>query len=190
MAATLAPTDVVVGGKILLKMDNKIVGFANEATCQDSYGMRPIHVIGQLQPIDYVPTEARHIIDLNVMVLRKSSLITANLEPQGAGNYGFLSLADIGKVSTQEADIEGDSTTLATGNDANQGLLRVLHAKVFDISICMPTYDTTTSAWKYPALVTYKDCSFNSGNVRFNANQITVHQCQFVALDRSGTLSI
>lgn len=85
---------VLVGGRILVKMDGKVVGFANEATCSDSYGLQPVHVLGQLQPIDYVPTDARHQIDMQMMVIKGGSLIAANLEPSGAGNFGYLSSTD------------------------------------------------------------------------------------------------
>lgn len=177
---------VLVGGKILVKMDGKYIGFANSADCSDSYGMQPIHVLGQLQPIDYVPTDARHSIDLDMMVLRDNSLIQSNLEPAGAGNYGFLSAGKtdtIGNIANGNKDLAAD-TEVVTADTDNKGKLRVLHGKTFDIEIISPLASGTADS-----IVVYENCYFNSGSVRFSANAITMHRVQFVALNRRGWLA-
>lgn len=177
---------VLVGGKILIKMDGKYIGFANSADCSDSYGMQPIHVLGQLQPIDYVPTDARHSIDLDMMVLRDNSLIQSNLEPAGAGNYGFLNSgkADtIGNVANGNKDLAAN-TEVTTHDSNNKGKLRVLHGKTFDIEIISPQ-----AGGSEDSIVVYENCYFNSGSVRFSANAITMHRVQFVALNRRGWLA-
>lgn len=188
MATSVSDSKVLVGGKILVKMAGKYIGFANSADCSDSYGLQPIHVLGQLQPIDYVPTDARHSIDLDMMVLRDTSLIQANLEPTGAGNYGFLAAgkADtIGNVANATGDMPADATALKVNSttESEQGAVRILHGKVFDIEIVSPT-STSDSV----SVVLYENCYFNGGSVRFNANAITMHRCQFVALNRRGWL--
>lgn len=177
---------VLVGGKILIKMGGKYIGFANSADCSDSYGMQPIHVLGQLQPIDYVPTDARHSIDLDMMVLRDNSLIQSNLEPAGAGNYGFLSSGKtdtIGNVANGNKDLADDKDT-TTHDLNNKGKLRVLHGKTFDIEIISPQ-----ASGSEDSIVVYENCYFNSGSVRFSANAITMHRVQFVALNRRGWLA-
>jgi hypothetical protein len=183
---TLSNNKVLVGGKILIKMDNQIIGFANEASCSDAYGLQPIHVLGQLSPIDYVPTDARHSINLTVMVMKDSSLAMANLEPTGAGNYGFLKQATIGSFDSVITDMSAD-TNVGTLDTSNKGALRVLHGKSFSIEILSPTWTSGAQATTV-SVVRYDNCYFNGGSVRFNANQITVHQCEFVALYRRGWL--
>jgi len=192
--AELSNSRVLVGGKVLIKMDGRTVGFANEADCTDNYGMQPIHILGQLQAIEYVPTVAQHSISMSVMVLRDTSLIDANLEPNGAGNFGFLAAANnpIGSALSNTAQNMGTATeeqlkSSVKGNTGPTGALRVLHGKTFDIEISQQYMEN--NAPKSTALVTYKNCYFNSGTVRVGANAIVVHQCQFVALDRDGTLS-
>lgn len=191
----ISDAGVLVGGRILIKMDQKVVGFANEATCSDSYGLQPVHVLGQLQPIDYVPTDARHQIDMQMMIVRGGSLISANLEPAGAGNFGFITSDSIGHVGSLTTGVENlsgglvtgstDGTVIATEGDkaATAGALRVLHSKVFDIEIFAPKQGADGGPG---TVVRYKNCFFNSGSVRFNANQITVHSCTFFALDKEG----
>lgn len=189
---TTSGAGVLVGGRILVKMDGKVVGFANEATCSDSYGLQPVHVLGQLQPIDYVPTDARHQIDMQMMVIKGGSLIAANLEPSGAGNFGYLSSTDaalsVGGLALAEnlpgGIAENGPATIETGA-GTAGALRVLHNKVFDIEIIAPKQGASGADG---VVIRYKHCFFNSGSVRFNANQITVHSCSFFALDKEGAL--
>lgn len=192
--AELSNSRVLVGGKVLIKMDGRTVGFANEADCTDNYGMQPIHILGQLQAIEYVPTVAQHSISMSVMVLRDTSLIDANLEPNGAGNFGFLGSAQntLGSALANTSKNMGSATeqqlkSSVKGTTGSAGALRVLHGKTFDIEISQQYMENNTP--QSTALVTYKNCYFNSGTVRVGANAIVVHQCQFVALDRDGTLS-
>lgn len=191
MAVTTSDAGVLVGGKIIIKMDEQIVGFANEATCSDSYGLQPIHVLGQLQPIDYVPTDARHQIDLNLMVIKNGSLIASNLEPASAGNFGYLSgsqaIGGLTGVNMGANFPSLDDTDTKQSDKTKKGSLRVLHGKIFDIEIASPLRVTNGVA-QFGTVVKYKSCFFNSGTIRFNANQITVHQCTFFALDREGAL--
>ena len=192
--AELSNSRVLVGGKVLIKMDGRTVGFANEADCTDNYGMQPIHILGQLQAIEYVPTVAQHSISMSVMVLRDTSLIDANLEPNGAGNFGFLGSAQntLGSALANTSKNMGSATaeqlqSSVKGATGSAGALRVLHGKTFDIEISQQYMENNLPV--STALVTYKNCYFNSGTVRVGANAIVVHQCQFVALDRDGTLS-
>jgi hypothetical protein len=192
--AELSNSRVLVGGKVLIKMDGRTVGFANEADCTDNYGMQPIHILGQLQAIEYVPTVAQHSISMSVMVLRDTSLIDANLEPNGAGNFGFLGSAQntLGSALANTSKNMGSATaeqlqSSVKGATGPAGALRVLHGKTFDIEISQQYMENNLPV--STALVTYKNCYFNSGTVRVGANAIVVHQCQFVALDRDGTLS-
>lgn len=191
MATDDTSSQVLVGGKILIKMDNKIVGFANRAECSDSYGLQPIHIMGQLQPVDYVPTDARHTINMNVLVMKRASLIKANLEPASAGNFGLLTGTD-SLSGTYFKNVSKDLPTTdqrATegGQNSMQGALRVLHGKSFNIEIIAPDLDNPQA--NQFTVVKYLDCYYNSGSVSFSANTITMHNCQFFALSRQGWLT-
>lgn len=189
MAGKQLTSNVVVGGKVLIKLGNKVVGFAQSATCTDDYGLQAVAVLGQLQYIDYVPANATHSIDLNMMVLRNESLIRQNFEPTGAGNFGFLSgNGIIGNLSNQGLDYPEPADVI---EDKIQGGLRILHGISFDIDILMPKSEGYNKGVPPTPeiLVRYKNCYYQSGTTTFSANQITSHNCKFVALDRQGWLT-
>lgn len=190
--ATKANSQVLVGGKVLLRIDNKIVGFANSATCSDDYGLEPVNVLGQLQAIDYVPTRAQHRIELDIMVLRNDSLIKANIIPAAAGNFGYLNKGNA------LADVIGDVNSMPTDLPAvgAEGSLRVLHGIPVDIDILVPPLPGqvtstagvagTTPQSYVPVVVTYKNCYYDSGSVQFQSNRVIGNRCVFYALDRRG----
>ena len=191
MASDDNSSQVLVGGKILIKMDQKIVGFANRAECSDSYGLQPIHVMGQLHPVDYVPSDARHTINMNVLVLKRASLIQSNLEPAASGSFGLLKATNA-ISGTNFQGIEKDlGTSVEYGTEGSpgsvQGALRVLHGKSFAIEIIAPDIDNPEL--NQFTVVRYRNCFYNSGSVSFSANTITMHNCQFFALYREGWLT-
>lgn len=190
----MGASNVLVGGKVIIRFGDKIIGFANSAACTDDYGMEMIQVLGQLQAIDYVPTRARHQIVLDTMVLRTDSLAKANMEPTGAGNFGFLSSGAtwsgsiIGSLSDSARDFPDYTATGAVG------ALRVLHGQSFDIEILAPAIEANSGAQPTPSstvyqVVKYKKCYYDNGNVTFAANRVTVKTGTFYALDRVGYLT-
>lgn len=192
MASSTAATDIItttplnngrvlVGGKVLLKIGGKIIGFANSAACDDNYGLQPVQVLGQLQPIDYVPTQASHRIVLETTVLRNTNFYSANIAPTGAGNYGFLGATDtIGNINPLGADYP---TPFSPQIDQNY-FLRVLHGIPCTIEILAPNPNAPTDR---PPIVTYEYCFYDSGDVNFSSNRITVQRATFLALNRLAT---
>lgn len=193
---TKASSQVLVGGKVLLRMDGKLIGFANRATCEDDYSLEAIHIIGQLQAIDYVPTRASHRIELDMMVLRGDSLEKANIAPVAAGNFGFLDPVTnmgptVGAVNSMKRDI---------GPVGADGSLRVLHGLPIDIDIIVPelpssvtgtggnglTTSGSIAAQTVPVVVSYKMCFYDRGSLQFEANRVIGRRCTFYALDRRG----
>jgi hypothetical protein len=177
-------------------MGGKLVGFANSATCTDDYSLEAIHILGQLQAIDYVPQRASHRIELDMMVLRGDSLEKNNLVPTGAGNFGYLSPA-----STLTTEIVGSINSMPRDLSAvgDAGSLRVLHGMSIDIDILAPDVPglasgtagntNTNNAITYatvPYVVRYKSCFYDGGNLRFEANRVIGRRCTFYALDRKG----
>lgn len=88
--AKLFNTGVRTGGKVIIYMDGYPIAFAQSARFRDDYGLEPVHVIGQLQTIEYVPMHARHEITISLLVIRNSSLAKLGLEPSSAGSFGLL----------------------------------------------------------------------------------------------------
>ena len=88
--AKLFNTGVRTGGKVIIYMDGYPIAFAQSARFRDDYGLEPVHVIGQLQTIEYVPMHARHEITISLLVIRNSSLSKLGLEPASAGSFGLL----------------------------------------------------------------------------------------------------
>lgn len=183
---TLSGTNVLVGGKVLIMMDGYIVGFANSAQCSDSYNLVPVHIIGQLQAIEMVPTNATHSITLSLMVMRNDGLTRRNLEPVGAGSYGYLADGDnIGGI-TGLASSYGDATAEATRQTNiatsvkadNGGQLVAMDGKAFNIAII----DGKTGK----AIVEYVRCYFAQGSFTISANQVIGHSVTFLALDKRG----
>lgn len=146
-------------------------------------------MLGQLQAIEYVPTHARHEISCTLMVLKNDSLAKRNLEPTGAGNFGFLASGTIGltgggKDYSGTAGSDANTANTNTGLAANSGLLRELHGKTFDIKIVDASAGTTGTT-----LVEYTSCYFASGDLDVQSNRVLMHNVTFYALDRKGTLS-
>ena len=185
---SISNSNVLVGGKVVLYMDTLPVGFAQAARCRDDYALEPIQVLGQLQAIEYVPTHARHEISCSLMVLKNDSLALRNLEPTGAGNYGFIA-SDKGTIGLAGGirDFYDKDDKVAKDNSGGpgaHGLLRELHGKTFDIEIKDASAGTTGKT-----LVKYTKCYFASGDLDVQANRVLMHNVTFYALDRLGTLS-
>ena len=194
--AKLTGSNVLSGGKVYIEMDDQIIGFANSMSCQDNYNLAPIHVIGQFQPIEFVPQAATHSITIDTLVMRTDSLVRHNLEPMTAGSYGFLSGGgNVGKVQG-----ESDSyTTLGPGSGATAeqkkkitneitssafqaggGRLTLLDGKIFDIRV--------RDGKSKKAIVEYIDCYCTGGTFTVGQNNIVGRTVNFVALDRRGQL--
>ena len=182
---TLSGSNVLVGGKVLIMMDGYIVGFANSAQCSDSYNLVPVHIIGQLQAIEMVPTNATHSITLSLMVMRNDGLTRRNLEPVGAGSYGYLADGlNIGEIkglsssfsTTTEAARQTNIQTSSKQTDGGQ--LVAMDGKAFNIAII----DGKTGK----AVVEYVRCYFAQGSFTISANQVIGHSVTFLALDKRG----
>lgn len=198
MAETTSKTNrtkVISGGKVLIKMDNVVVGFANQMSCSDTYNLQPIHVIGQLEPLEFVPTAATHQIQMQTIMMRNDSLVRHNLEPMTVGGYGYLNAAadNIGKVTgtfgsykTIGPGANGDAGKKNLGeiqssaSQAGGGRLTVIDGKTFIIAV----QDAETGK----NIVEYIDCYCTGGSFSVGQNSIIGHSVSFVALDRRGQL--
>jgi len=210
--AKLWDTGVRTGGKVLLKMDNAVIGFAQSARFRDDYGLEPVHIVGQLQTIEYVPMHARHEIQMSVLVVRNTSLAAMGLEPGSAGSFGLIpdsvssQLGASGSIvgsspSRTGATNSWDQTLPGLANPAaslgNPTLLsdkaapyRVLHQKVFDIEVVDAQYNTAAEAsngtFAGHVIAKYINCFFAGGDLSVDANRVLMHNVTFYAQDKDG----
>ena len=216
MSAKLWKTGVRTGGKVLLRLDNKVIAFAQSARFRDDYGLEPVQIIGQLQAIEYVPTHARHEITITMLVVRNTSLVALGLEPGSAGSFGLLESAtdQVGsgvvpaspaRIGTDGVPGSGQGTWDQSINNPNipafgsMTWYRVLHQKVFDIEVVDMEFLESTDAFD-PAdpgkvftgnvLLKYLNCFFAGGEVSVESNRVLMHSATFYAQDKDGNYGL
>ena len=199
-------TGVRTGNKVVLKFGDTPIAFAQSARFQDDYGLEPVHVIGQLQTIEYVPMHARHQIQVSLLVVRNASLSKLGFEPASAGSYGVLSSNSGGQLGDGTVDMDPPVSAYTVDNQLIPGnahnnqdekktkFLRAIHQKVFDIVV----YDSSLNASSdnksilnvkdgvvsLTPLVHYKNCFFASGDLAVDANRVLMHNVTFMAQDK------
>lgn len=200
-------TGVRTGNKVVLKFGDTPIAFAQSARFQDDYGLEPVHVVGQLQAIEYVPMHARHQIQISLLVVRNSSLSKLGFEPASAGSYGVLSNNAGGQLGDGTLDADPAVATYTAENELIPGgahtttdatktmFLRAIHQKVFDIVV----YDSSINGSAdgksvinvasdgrvtLTPLVHYRNCFFASGDLAVDANRVLMHNVTFMAQDK------
>jgi hypothetical protein len=191
---SLWSTGVRTGGKVVLKLGGQAIAFAQSARFRDDYGLEPVHIIGQLQTIEYVPMHARHEIQISLLVVRNKSLVTLGLEPATAGSMGIVAAgggADqiasgvVAAYPARDSDYakKWGSPDLLTGT-----ILTVLHQKVFDIEVYdaepMNALDAGNAAYGGKKILGYKNCFYGGGDLSVDANRVLMHNVTFYAQDK------
>lgn len=172
---------VLVGGKVVIRMGDKVVGFAQSARCTDQYRHLPIHIVGQLQAVEYVPTMSMHEIVLTMMVMRNDSLTRRNIEPWGAGSWGAIPSDNIGELPSREkVSFSTPQDLTKEGKQTGGGQLTVLDNKKITIGI--------TDLMSGKNIVQYDGCFYASGALTISANQIIGHQVTFYSIKKLGQL--
>lgn len=72
------------GNRIIVTLNGKQVGLLQSLRMNDDYGLEPASGIGDIHVIEYVPSMARHNLNINAMVLNKGSLLAQGLVPENA----------------------------------------------------------------------------------------------------------
>lgn len=80
MAKTKA--NVQSGNRVLIVFDGTVVGLAQSARMADDYAPDPASGIGDIHVQEYVPTMARHTVNLQQMQLKNESLRSKGLLPE------------------------------------------------------------------------------------------------------------
>lgn len=80
MAATNLKTRS--GNRIIVTFDGKQVGLMQSCRSSDDYSPEPSSGIGDIHVQEYVPTMARHNLNVSFMVLNKGALLDQGLIPE------------------------------------------------------------------------------------------------------------
>lgn len=70
------------GNRLIVKFDGQQVGLVQSVRMSDDYGPEPASGIGDIHVQEYVPTLARHVLNVSNMVLKKGALRAAGLTPE------------------------------------------------------------------------------------------------------------
>lgn len=72
------------GNRIIVRFDGKIIGLAQNVRGSDDYALDPASGIGNIHIQEYVPTVARHTLNVGFMALKQDSLALQSLAPENA----------------------------------------------------------------------------------------------------------
>lgn len=72
------------GNRIIVKLDGEQVGLIQSVRMNDDYAPEPASGIGDIHVQEYVPTMARHSLNVSNMVLKTDNLRTKGLTPENA----------------------------------------------------------------------------------------------------------
>lgn len=70
------------GNQIKVFFDGKEVGLVQSVSTNDDYSPEPASGIGDIHVQEYVPTMARHTLNISVMMLSKDALARAGIVPE------------------------------------------------------------------------------------------------------------
>jgi len=72
------------GNRIIVKFDGEQVGLIQSVRMNDDYAPEPASGIGDIHVQEYVPTLARHNLNVSNMILKKANLRAKGLVPENA----------------------------------------------------------------------------------------------------------
>lgn len=104
MAATNIQTQS--GNRIVVLLNSKQVGLLQSVRMNDDYSPEPASGIGDIHVVEYVPTQARHTLNVSAMVLKRGALLAQGIVPDN----GSIVLAGI--VFEIEAFSRDDGTLI------------------------------------------------------------------------------
>lgn len=77
-----ANSKVQSGNNLIVVFDGKQIGIVQSVRMNDSYGLEGAYGIGDINPQEHVPTQARYSLSVSNMVLKKGSMLAAGLVPE------------------------------------------------------------------------------------------------------------
>jgi len=79
-------SNVQSGNRIVLTFDSNVIGFAQSFTLNEDYSPEPALGIGDIAPLEYVPTMARYQVHVQKMVMQKETLRTYGIQFENAND--------------------------------------------------------------------------------------------------------
>lgn len=70
------------GNRIVVVLDGKKVGLIQNVQPSDDYAPDAASGIGDIHVVEWVPTMARHTLNISTMVLNRGSLLAAGIQPE------------------------------------------------------------------------------------------------------------
>ena len=70
------------GNRVAILFDGKQIGAMQSVSVSDDYGLETVYGIGDIDPIENVPTAARYSLSCSNVVLRKGAMRKASLIPE------------------------------------------------------------------------------------------------------------
>lgn len=70
------------GNRVYVVFDGQQIGAMQSVRMSDDYGLEPVYGIGDIDPIENVPTAARYSLSCQNVVLRKGAMRAAGLVPE------------------------------------------------------------------------------------------------------------
>jgi hypothetical protein len=67
------------GNRVLITFDTKVIGLIQSIRASDDYAPEPASGIGDIHVVEYVPTQARHTLSCEYMVLNQGSMEAAGI---------------------------------------------------------------------------------------------------------------
>src|SRR5438445_13461176 len=92
---------VHTGNRILVKIDNKIIGLIQSMQCSDDYGVQPANTIGHIEAQELIPLESNHTISVSMMLLALDSMYLTN--------DGFRAIPESGELQGKGSNKRNDA---------------------------------------------------------------------------------
>ena len=70
------------GNRVVVVFDGKQIGALQSVRQSDDYGLEGVYGIGDINPVEHVPTAARYTLSVSNVVLRKGDMRSAGLIPE------------------------------------------------------------------------------------------------------------
>lgn len=93
------------GNRIAVIFDGKQVGLMQSVSMNDDYSPEPASGIGDIHVAEYVPTMARHSLNVSSMVLNKGSLRDAGIAVENGDDILRGLVLDIEVLSTDDGSL-------------------------------------------------------------------------------------
>lgn len=106
------------GNNIAIVFDGKQIGAMQSVSMTDDYSPEPVYGIGDIDPIEHVPTAARYGLSCQNVILRKGAMRAAGLVPENgmAALQGLVFDVEVFDKGTGDLVRKHSGCTYASGS--------------------------------------------------------------------------